>query len=126
MILFDYLYYRTYSLYKNKWNEEDPKLYAVGIVSLMQEFNLGAALFIMIYYSGIKVERIYVFFFYILLFIFNMLWYSKYRTFDKLYSKWNIEAKNKKIFRGVLVLLYILISVTLFFKTAIFVGKISQ
>ncbi len=126
MILFDYIYYRTYSLYKDKWKEEDPKLYAVGMVSLMQEFNVGAILFFIINHLEIKIERIYVFLFYIVLFIFNMLWYSKFRTYNNLFQKWDTEAKNIRIFRGILILLFILISIILFFKTAVFVGKMSR
>ena len=126
MIFFDYIYYRVYSLYRDKWHEEDPKLYAVGIVSLMQEFNLGAILFLLIYHLEIKIERIYIFLFYIILFVFNMLWYSKLRIYNNLSKKWNSEAKNKKTIRGILILLYILLSILVFFKTAVFVGKMMK
>jgi hypothetical protein len=74
MWIFDYLFYRTFSLYFNKWNDDDPKLYAVGIVSLMQEFNLGGILFLVTSYLGIQIEKIYIFLFYIVLFILNMIW----------------------------------------------------
>jgi hypothetical protein len=123
MIIFDYIYYRTYTLYKDKWKEEDPKLYAVGVVSLLQEFNLGAILFFMFYYLEIKIERVYIFLFYVLLFIFNMLWYSKLKT-RTLFQKWKVEGQKIRLIRGILVLLYVLISSVLFYKTAVFIGRI--
>jgi hypothetical protein len=124
-MIFNYLYYRTYALYKNKWNEVDPKLYAAGIVSLMQEFNLGAILFLILQYFDITIERLYVYLFYIVLFALNMIWYSKFRIYKYLESKWKDDIKSRKIFKGILVIVYIVLSTLIFFKTAIYIGKIS-
>lgn len=123
MILFDYIYYRTYILYKESWNEDDPKLYSAAVVSLIQEFNVGVMILLLIYYFEIHVERFYFIIFYIFLFALNMFKYRKKRTFKKLYSKWRFETRNKKIYRGILIVAYILVSFFLFFTVAIFIGK---
>jgi accessory gene regulator protein AgrB len=123
MKLFDYIYFRTYSIYENSWNEKNPDLYAAGLVSLMQEFNLGAIFFLLFFYFDINISRVYVFLFYIVLFILNLIWYSKYRPYSLLFRKWNTEKKKAKTIKGLLVLIYFLFSFIVFYKTAIVVGR---
>lgn len=126
MKFFDYLYYRTFHLYRNKWNEEDPKLYAVGLVSLMQEFNLGGLLFFIVFFFNVEIERIYVFLFYVILFMLNWFWYSKIRIYENMASGWDHEISMKRTLKGILLLLYIIASTILFFYIAVTLGRMNQ
>lgn len=40
IIIYKYILYHCYKLYKDKWNSEIPETYAVCFVSLIQYFNL--------------------------------------------------------------------------------------
>jgi hypothetical protein len=126
MKFFDYLYYRIFHLYRNKWNEEEPKLYAVGLVSLMQEFNLGGLLFFLIFLFNVEIEKIYVILFYIIIFVFNWLWYSRIRKFEHLASGWDDEITIKRMYKGILLVLYIIVSTILFFYIAVILGRLKQ
>lgn len=125
MTFFNYIYYRVYSLYKNKWKDDAPKLYAVALVSLMQGFNLGIIFILGALFLGVELEfkRIYYLITFTILVIFNGVWYNWFKTYEKLSLKWNYEIKTKKVRNGFLIVVYIIISFILYFLSAILYSK---
>lgn len=98
MILFDYIYYRTFAIYKNKWNEDDPKIYAISLVTLLQSINFISLFyaFIIILQKDVFIEVKYSFILFFLILIFNFIRYRKKHDYDELREKWNNEEVQKR------------------------------
>ncbi len=126
MIIFDYIYYRTYCIYKYKWKDDDSKIYSITLVTLLQSLNLISALFMYIYINSekLKLETSYTIILFFIVLALNFLRYRDNKNgFSKLSDKWNIEAKRKRVVKGCIIIFYILISIGVFIKLAFLSSK---
>jgi dolichol kinase len=120
MIIFDYIYYRTYFLYKYKWKDDDPKIYSISLVTLMQALNLLSLVFILMYFRKEKLI-IDTKFSLILFFVLLGLNFFRYRSeghFQKFLAKWSKEENSRRIWRGYFIIIYILLSIGVCIKSA--------
>lgn len=113
--MFAYLYYRIYAIYKYKWNDNVPGVYAVCIISLLQGFNILSVLFAVELFAQLdfEIRKIYYGLLIIVLIAFNYYRFNLLTNFSELEKKWRDEAVQIKILRGVLVLFYISASIFL-------------
>ena len=113
MILFDYIYYRTFAIYKNKWNENDPKIYAISLVTLLQSINFISLFyaFVIILQKDIFIDVKYSFILFFLILIINLIKYRKKHDYDELRKKWSNEEITKKKNKGFGIIFYIFASI---------------
>ncbi len=112
MKIFDYLYYRTYFAYMRK-NEATPWIYATNLITLMQFLNLLVVFIIVNKFVSIDNNlKPFIIILFLLLFVVN---YHRYKgkTYTKLNDLWNNENKKSRQRNGILIVLYILISILL-------------
>ena len=111
MKIFDYIFYRVYSFYRDK--DSNPEIYASGIVTLIQ-FGLLLTLYLII---GLLIDiyqitnKYYVIPIIIGLIAYNWIKYEqtdKSKIFEEL---WKNEIRNKKNKRGWLILTIVLFSI---------------
>jgi hypothetical protein len=124
---FDYIYYRTYSAYKNL--DDMPSLYALALISLMQQFNVFIVLFTINTFFNLELEHVNTYVIYASFFVFiipNYVRYTKFKSYKQLDEKWSNEAKNKKVLGSVAVILYIVLSTIVFIIGAHILGKIKR
>lgn len=124
--IFDYIYYRTYSAYKNMDNM--PYMYAIGLVALMQQFNVFTIYFWADTLFGLDLD-INKYVAYASFFVFlipNYIRYTRFKDYKEMDEMWNGETKGKKIKKGGIVLAYVILSVIIFFATAHITGKINR
>ena len=114
MRLFDYIYYRTYYLYFYKWKDDDPKIYAIGLISLLQFLNILTLLFFYLHLINTKIHiyRIYAVAFFFVIIALNFYRYrdSGY-NFRLLENKWKNEISIKRKIFGYLIICYIILSI---------------
>ncbi len=121
MIIFDYIYYRVYHLYLIKWKDDDPKLYSVTLVSLLQGMNLVSIMFFLLFILGerIEINKLYSTGFFIILILLNFYRYRDkakgYRFFE---DKWQEQNKNNQILLGYSIFIYLIVSVFTFIWSA--------
>ncbi|AXP80839.1 hypothetical protein CJ739_1753 [Mariniflexile rhizosphaerae] len=127
MNFFDYVYYRSYSLYKNILGDSTPMLYALCVVSLMQQFNVFTMLYFAYVYLDLNMNiNKYVLYASFLVFIIpNYLRYSKF-SYEQMDEKWRNVSKNKKIRGTIFMVLYIILSTIAIITTAIILGKVKR
>jgi len=121
MRLFDYIYYRTFHLYKYKWKDDDPKMYAIGLVSLLQTIHILTLLFFYLYFIDTKIyiNKVYVVAFFLLIIALNFYRYrDKGKSFRLLEDKWKGELAIKDKVFGYLIIFYIILSIFLFIVSA--------
>ncbi len=121
MRLFDYIFYRTYNLYFYKWKDDDPKIYAIVLVSFLQSIHVLSLLFICSYLINLKfnIHKIYVAAFFIAIIALNFYRYrEKGNSFELLKGKWKNEIQEKRKIFGYLIILYIVFSIVLFIASA--------
>lgn len=123
---FDYIYYRTYSAYKNFDNM--PYMYAVGLVSLMQQFNVVTILFILNTFLDLNMHvHKYVIYASFLVFIIpNYIRYSRFKSYKQMDEKWGNDSKKKKVLGGFAVVSYVVLSTIVFIAAAHILGKIKR
>ncbi len=126
---FDYIYYRVYHVYKIKWNDNSPGAYATSLVTLLQSL-LFVVMPVLIYsaFSGIEIGlgKIYYIGVFIVFFVFNYFRYYKVTNYKNLAKKWNEEEKDKRKKRGIYIILFIIITLLMFFALVTFLGKINR
>jgi len=113
--MFDYLYYRIYAIYKFKWKDSVPGVYAICILSLLQGFNILSAMFAIELFTqqDFEIRKIYYGLLIAVLITFNYYRFYFLTGFSELEKKWSNEPKRKKTSRGVLILFYVSLSVLL-------------
>lgn len=124
--MFAYLYYRIYAIYKYKWRDSAPGVYALCILSLLQGFNLLSALFTVELLTIIDfgVKKIYYGLLIVALLVVNYYRFVISTKFVELEKRWGSEPPKIKKIRGVLVLIYIFISVILILFLADYLSHI--
>ena len=113
--MFTYLYYRIYAIYKHKWNDSVPSVYAVCITSILQGFNILSIFFAveLIAQLDFEIGKIYYGLLIIILIALNYFRFNLLTNYSQLEKKWKDEAVQVKTIRGVLVLFYISASISL-------------
>jgi hypothetical protein len=113
MKFFDYLYYRTYFAYLKK-NDSDPWIYATNLVALMQTFNL-LAIYTLVQKIQNKqpINKIVFVIIALLLIGLNYYRYQKIKPYNKLCDLWINDDKGTRMKKGILIVLYIILSVLL-------------
>lgn len=111
MKLFDYLYYRVYFAYLKK-NESLPWLYATNLVALMQTLNilLFYYLFEMIFNINFNIKIVIIVLILFLIGV-NYFRFQKIKPYNKLSEVWNSESKKSRTKNGVLIVLYIVVTI---------------
>lgn len=113
LILFDYVYYRIANIYDKRFGYVESKEFAgVGLLSLVQTVNiLSLFIFIKLEDSLIKSFSMYIIIIvYVVICALNYTRYIKLLSFSDLEDKWGCESNIKSITRGVLVIVYFLLS----------------
>ncbi|MBN2820300.1 MAG: hypothetical protein JXP36_15090 [Bacteroidales bacterium] len=123
---FDYIYYRTYSAYKD-WDNM-PYMYAICLVALLQQFNVGIIAVIVYVFSDLNAEvnKYVLFASYFVFLIPNYNRYTWFANYRQMHKKWGEDKKRKKVLGGVAVIFYIVMSIVLFFVAATTFGKIMR
>lgn len=124
--MFAYLYYRIYAIYKYKWKDDVPGVYAICILSLLQGFNILSALFVaeIITKLDFEINKIYYGLLIAALITLNYFRFNYLNNFNELEKKWRDEPSKQKISLGVIVLVYILMSFLLIIYLADYVSGI--
>jgi heme/copper-type cytochrome/quinol oxidase subunit 4 len=124
MLFFDFFYLKVFQFYKEA-SDDGPEFGGVCAVAGFQTFNLGTLRMIFGIFLEGKDQKINVVTAIATLFILITVYYFRYIQFEKnnylnLEKKWNkLTAEKKKWYRYSLVF-YGLISVILFFGTALY------
>ena len=126
--MFDYLYYRIYSTYKNKWNDSIPGVYAVCLISILQFFNLSCILFIGFYITDRRLitNKIFGALLVLVLIGINYYRFCIRSNYGLLENKWSDENKLRRTRNGILIVMYIVLSVLLFLLFANYLGRINR
>lgn len=113
--MFAYLYYKIYAIYKYKWKDSVPGVYAVCIVSILQGFNLLSVFFTVELFAqqNFEIRKIYYGLLITTLIVLNYYRFNHLTNFGELEKKWGNEVTKIKISRGVFVLFYISTSIFL-------------
>lgn len=131
MKIFNYIFYRVTSFYKQFKEGDEYFLMGVIIVSILQFLNLIVFLaFSSQYFSIIKRlffnlkhedKKIFFLLFVTVLLIYNYFIYTKYMDYDQLALKWKV--KSNKVYRrfNMYTILYILISIILLILSSKFI-----
>ena len=129
MIIFDYIYYRVYYTYKNKWKDSTPGAYATSLVTLLELLYilmLPQFIYELITNNKIGFNKIYIVGAFGLIFFYNLYRYQKKFKFKVLSEKWDNEKAEIKKKRGILTVVMIVFSLVLFFGLATILGAIHQ
>lgn len=126
--IYDYLYYRTYKIYLIKWKESMPWLYALGLVSIIQVFNLSILYFTYAFiYKSYKIDAKFGLILTIGIIVINYIRYHSNRyNFNSLSEKWAKEDYEKEKSRGKILIVFIGISFLVCLGMAILLGEINQ
>lgn len=126
--MFAYLYYRIFSIYKYKWNDSIPGVYALGIVSVLQGFNLSCLLFFVFFIaeSHLNMNKLYGGLLFVVLLGINYYRFYIRTNFSLLEEKWKKETMQKKTRNGILIIIYIVFSVLFFLLLANYLGEINR
>ena len=124
--MFAYLYYRIHAIYKYKWNDSLPGIYAICITSLLQGFNVLSGIFAAELYSQIdfEIRKIHYGLLIVVLIALNYYRFILLTNFSELEKKWRNELVQIKKLRGILVLSYISASIILMLFLADYMSDI--
>lgn len=115
MTFFYYCFYRISTVYKHIDNK-DYYVYGSVIVSGCQSLNLLSILSIIFHFLQLKQSNIIIAFVIISFCIFNLFILDK-KKYTELFDRWKRE--NNKKAKGYFVLVYIIISILIYFATFI-------
>jgi len=127
--IFDYIYYRVFYIYKNKWKDSTPGAYATSLVTLLQSLLIFVIpIFVYSAFTGIKVtvDKIYYIGAFLFFFIFNLFRYQKVINYKSLAIIWDKEERGKRKKRGTYVVLAIIITLATFLVLVTVLGKINR
>lgn len=111
--MFEYIYYRIYSTYKYKWKENMPGVYAVGAVSVLQISNISSLIITTKLFFGYNLQYDYFHegIFGIILLIFNYFRFASSSQYTNYEKKWKGEKSFIKKVRGILIIIYMVLSI---------------
>lgn len=108
--LYSYIYYRIYILYKDKWNDDNPGIYAFMAICLVTILNLMLIINLIIFLFDVKYNLDYIAI--IILSIVIITTYALYG--DKIFkdrSTWDSEKPKTRILKGWVITIYIVLSI---------------
>ncbi len=112
-----YFYYRIYQQLMKVKTNNTPAINALGIFGILQMLNIGSIFGIINYFFKISLPRNQVvvcgIIFFVILFIPNFLYF--FRRKDEIYKQYENETKEERQRGTIYLLLYILLSVVVFF-----------
>lgn len=113
---YDYIFYRTYCVYKYRWKENIPDIYANGIITITQLANIVSILFFLETLLDISliVSNLVWGIFMVILIALNYVLYEYFKPFKQLELKWGTEPRIVRQTKGYLVILYIILSFAVF------------
>ncbi|TKG87905.1 hypothetical protein EYV94_27825 [Puteibacter caeruleilacunae] len=123
---FDYVYYRIYSAYTD-W-DNNPEIYAISLVALMQLFNFGIVVLMTFTFLNKEpeVSKHILYASYIVFLIPNYIRYKRFKSYKQMDKRWGNAPKKKKILGGIAVLFYLIMSLVLLFVTGYIYRKIKN
>lgn len=127
--IFDYIYYRVFYIYKNKWKDSTPGAYATSLVTLLQSLLFFVIpIFVYSAFSGTKVtvDKVYYIVAFVFFFIFNLFRYQKVTNYKNLSQVWDKEEDIKRKKRGIYVVLTIILTLATFLALVTVLGKINR
>jgi polyferredoxin len=112
MYLFDYVFYRISRIYlKTKIETHRPDIFASGVVTLFQSFNLFTLLY---FFFSIKTYPELCAYIIIPLMVLNWIFFFNRKNLKKNQKRWDGEEKNKRIMKGILIIAYLIVSIFFF------------
>jgi hypothetical protein len=120
---FDYLYYCTRTFYSEN-KERGSGVSALAVVALMQTLNISSIYFLycLISETRVNVSKSIIVGLYFCFIVLNGVRYSKLDP-DIIKEKWEKEKDNHKIRLRTFLLIYVVLSITLSFGLAIYLGS---
>lgn len=122
-MFFDYIFYRVFGFYKNKWKSDIPAVYAICVIVTCQVANVVAIGFVLseyVFHELILSKWIIGILFFFLLSI-NGLRYKVPSVYEKKYQD-ETDAEKKR--KGYGVLLYILLSLAMVIITPLVIRSL--
>jgi magnesium-transporting ATPase (P-type) len=103
-------------------------MYAIGLVSLMQQFNIATILFFAYTFFDIDVHvNKYIIYASFLTFIIpNYIRYTRIKSYKQMDERWGNDTRKKKVLGGIVVVSYIALTTIVFIATAHMLGKIKR
>lgn len=112
MFFFNYIFYRISNIYlKTGIETTSPELGGGAVVSLFQGFNLASLFFFLF---SIKITPILWGVIWVPLFVFNWILFFNAKKLKKAKLKWELEQKTKRQIKGVVIIVYFIISILFF------------
>ncbi|MFW5983402.1 MAG: hypothetical protein ACOCQ4_02790 [bacterium] len=112
MYLFDYVFYRISRIYlKTKIETHRPDIFASGVVTLFQSFNLFTLLYFLF---SIKTTPELCAYIITPLMLLNWVFFFNRKNLKKYKKRWDEEEKNKRIMKGILIIVYLIVSIFFF------------
>ena len=126
--MFAYLYYRIFSIYKYKWNESIPGVYAICVVTTLQFFNISCLIYLAYFIAKVhlNINKFDIVILDVILLCLNYYRFHVHSNFGSLEKRWKNEAKQKKTTKGVLIIIYIVFSVFMILLLANYLGGINR
>jgi hypothetical protein len=124
MKFFNYIFYRIYCLYKYKFKDEDPILYALVIITFLQTFNLICTFAIFTLFNPLvkEINKIYGLILFILILFINIFYYIRKKRYIDIFEYWKGESVANRRIKGSLVLFYILCTIILGMLFLFYIG----
>lgn len=112
MYLFNYIFYRISMIYvKTGLERRNPEIYASGVVTLFQCFNLITLLY---FTFTIKMTTYSWIYSWMPLIILNWIFFFNRKTLKKYQQRWDAEKKSKRQIKGVLIIVYFIATIYFF------------
>ena len=95
--LYDYIYYRTYRVYKYKWKDDDPGMYSRNLVSIFQFINIVSVFYFIkkLLDSSCSFSKIEWGIFMIIIGVANYIRYKYFKPINQLELKWDTKSCTK-------------------------------
>lgn len=112
MYFFDYIFYRTSRIYiKTGIETRSPEIFASGVVTLFQCFNIFALLYLLFSVKTVPYSWVYIG---LPLLILNWIFLFNRKNLKKYQKRWDGEKKRERQIKGILIIIYLIISIYLF------------
>ncbi len=112
MNLFNYIFYRISNIYiKSGIETQRPDIFASGLVTLFQGFNLITLLYFIFSLRMTTYSWVYIA---IPLMILNWVFLFNYKNLKKFQQRWDGEENGKRQVKGVLIVVYLLATIFFF------------
>jgi|JI10StandDraft_1071094.scaffolds.fasta_scaffold164826_3 formate hydrogenlyase subunit 3/multisubunit Na+/H+ antiporter MnhD subunit len=123
--IFDYIYYRVYSYYKNRWEEANPDIYAIMAISGLPILN--AIVIINVILTLFKIDfslnTVSVILLSLSILVYHLV---SMRNIKEKFSKWDNEDQKSKTRKGYFIILYIICSVVLLFVVPLIIYNLNN